>query len=580
MIKLFKYLKPYSFSILLIFIFLFVQANADLMLPDYMSEIVSKGIATGNTSFIWEVGFKMLAVSFAGAAASILVGLLSSKVAAGYSFKLRELVFSKVESFSSAEFDKFSTASLITRTTNDIQQIQMFVVMTLRMVMYAPIMGIGGVIKAAAKSKDMPQMTIIIVSSVAALIGLILIIFFIAVPKFKLVQKLVDKLNLVTRESLSGMLVIRAFNTQKYEENRFDKANRDLTGNMLFVSRVMSLLMPVMILIMNGVFISVIWVGAYLVKDFNDVANMMAFMQYAIQIIFSFIMVTMVFILLPRASVSGTRINEVLKCEISIKDKSDAKNLDPKAKKTIEFKNVSFYYPKAEEPMLKNISFTAKEGETTAIIGSTGSGKTTLINLIPRLYDVTEGEILINGEDIRNYTLHSLRESIGYVPQKGILFSGTVTSNLNYADENATLEEINTAAKTAQALEFIEKMDNGLDSEIARSGQNVSGGQKQRLSIARALVKKPAIYIFDDSFSALDFKTDAKLRKALKTEMESATVIIVAQRISTIMHADKILVLDNGMISGTGTHDELMATCEVYREITLSQLTKEELLGG
>ena len=577
MVKLMKYLKPYTFTIVIIFILLFIQANADLMLPDYMSKIISDGIATGDTGYIWEIGFKMLAVSFAGAAASILVGLLASKVAAGYSFKLRELVFSKVENFSAAEFDNFSTASLITRTTNDIQQIQMFVVMMLKMVMYAPILGIGGVIKAMNKSQDMPIMTVIIACSVAALIGLILLIFFVAVPKFKLIQKLIDRLNLVTRESLTGMLVIRAFNTQGYEENRFDKANKDLSGTMLFVNRIMSVLMPAMTLVMSGVSISVVWVGAYYVKDYADIGNMMAFMQYAMQIIMSFLMVSMVFFLLPRASVAGTRIHEVIKSKITITNEPGAQELAQKTAKTVEFKNVYFSYPNAEEPMLKNISFTAKNGETTAIIGSTGSGKTTMINLIPRLYDTTEGEILINGKNIKDYTLISLRDSIGYVPQKGILFSGTIASNIKYADENASDETLVEAAKTAQALDFIEEKEEGFESEIAQGGHNVSGGQKQRLAIARALVKKPDIYIFDDSFSALDFKTDATLRKALKTEMGNATVIIVAQRISTIMQADNILVLDNGILCGQGNHKQLMESCDVYKEIAFSQLSKEEL---
>jgi len=526
------------------------------------------------SSYIANAGFIMLLVSLLSAACTVVVGLLAARVAAGLSRDLRKAIFTKVESFSNIEFDKFSTASLITRTTNDITQIQMLVIILIRMVIYAPITGAGGVIKAINRSYSMSW---IIALAVVVLLGMILTVFTIAMPKFKMIQKLVDRLNLVTRENLTGMMVIRAFNTQEFEEKRFDKANQDLTSTNLFVNRVMVFMMPAMMLVMNGVTLLIVWVGAHqIAASAMQVGDMMAFMQYAMQILFSFLMLSMMFIMIPRASVSAQRVAEVLETEAAIVDPEQSKGFS-RVEGVVEFRDVSFRYPGAEGDALKNVSFKAIPGQTTAFIGSTGSGKTTLINLIPRFYDVTGGQVLIDGVDVRQVSQHELRERIGYVPQKGSLFSGTIESNLRYADENASVEVINKAAEIAQALEFINEKPEGLKTEIAQGGTNVSGGQKQRLSIARALVKKPQIYIFDDSFSALDFKTDTALRKALKEQTESSTVLLVAQRISTIMNADQIIVLDEGHIVGIGSHKELMENCETYQEIALSQLSKEEL---
>ncbi|MFL0247665.1 ABC transporter ATP-binding protein [Candidatus Clostridium stratigraminis] len=526
------------------------------------------------SNYVIKTGAYMLGLSLLSALAVIIVGFLASRTAAGLSRNLRKAVFSNVERFSNTEFDKFSTASLITRTTNDITQIQTLIVMGIRMLIYAPIIGVGGVLKALNKSESMSW---IIALAVVILLGLILSVFTAALPKFKAIQKLVDRLNLVTRESLSGMMVIRAFNTESFEEDRFDKANKDLTSTNLFVNRIMVVMFPAMMLIMNGVTLLIVWVGAHQIANSSmQVGDMMAFMQYAMQILFAFLMMSFMFIMIPRASVSGQRIAEVIETKPSILDPIKPVKFE-KSEGVVEFNNVSFRYPGAEEDVLKNISFKAKSGETTAFIGSTGSGKTTLINLIPRFYDVTAGEILIDGVDIRKVTQHDLRDKVGYVPQKGSLFSGTIESNLKYADENASEEDIKKAAEIAQAMEFIDEKPEGFESEISQGGSNVSGGQKQRLSIARALLKKPSIYIFDDSFSALDFKTDAKLRKALKAETGSSTVLIVGQRISTIKNAEQIIVLDEGKIVGIGTHNELMKTCETYQEIALSQLSKEEL---
>ncbi|HYE12489.1 MAG TPA: ABC transporter ATP-binding protein [Patescibacteria group bacterium] len=526
------------------------------------------------SNYITKAGMLMLLISLLSAFCTVAVGLLAARVAAGLSKNLRKDIFTRVESFSNTEFDKFSTASLITRTTNDITQIQMLVIIMIRMVIYAPIMGVGGIIKALGKSYSMSW---VIALAVVVLLGLILTVFTIAMPKFKTIQKLIDRLNLVTRENLTGIMVIRAFNTQEFEEKRFDKANKDLTNTNLFVNRVMVFMMPAMMLIMNGVTLLIVWVGAHQIADSAmQVGDMMAFMQYAMQILFSFLMLSMMFIMIPRASVSAQRVAEVLETSPTIVDPKDPKQFD-KIDGIIEFKNVTFRYPGAEGDALKDISFKALPGQTTAFIGSTGSGKTTLINLIPRFYDATNGQVFIDGVDVREVTQHDLREKIGYVPQKGSLFSGTIESNLKYADENATYEDINEAAKIAQAMEFINEKTDGYASEISQGGTNVSGGQKQRLSIARALVKKPDIYIFDDSFSALDFKTDAALRKALKAQTEASTVLIVAQRISTIMNAEQIIVLEDGRIVGMGTHKELMKNCETYQEIALSQLSKEEL---
>ena len=529
------------------------------------------------TKYIILAGLKMLSVALISMIAAIIVGLLSAKVAAGVSRSLRKDVFEKVTSFSNAEFDKFSTASLITRSTNDIQQIQMLMVMLFRIVFYAPILGIGGILKVL---KTNTNMTWTIALGVVLISILVAVLFTFAMPKFKSVQKLIDKLNLVTRESLTGMLVIRAFSTEKHEEERFDKANNDLTKTNLFVNRLMASMMPAMMLIMNGLTLLIVWVGSHQVDMGNmQVGDMMAFMQYAMQIIMSFLMISMVSIMLPRASVSAQRISEVLDTELSIKDKKEKKKFRNEEKGIVEYRNVSFKYPGAEDNILNNISFTARPGETTAIIGSTGSGKSTLINLIPRFYDVTNGSILVDGVDIRDVDQKELRDKIGYIPQKGVLFSGTIESNLKYGEDNATLEDIEEASKIAQALEFIETKPDKYATEISQGGSNVSGGQKQRLSIARALVKKPEVYIFDDSFSALDFKTDSALRKAIKDNIKDATMIIVAQRISTIKDANQIIVLDEGNVVGIGTHKELLENCEVYNQIASSQLSKEELMS-
>ncbi|ADK14952.1 MULTISPECIES: ABC transporter ATP-binding protein [Clostridium] len=527
------------------------------------------------SKYIINVGVTMLFISLLGGVCTVAVGFLAARTAAGLARNLRKNVFEKVENFSNAEFDKFSTASLITRSTNDITQIQMLMVIMIRMVFYAPIMGIGGVIRAMGKSKSMSW---IIALAVIVLLGLILVVFAVAFPKFKIIQKLIDKLNLVTRENLSGMMVIRAFNTQKFEEERFDKANKDVTKTNLFVNRVMVSMMPVMMFVMNGITLLIIWVGSHEVANSNmQVGDMMAFMQYAMQIIMAFLMLAMMFILIPRASVSAGRIEEVLETDISIVDPEDRAHFQDNIQGLVEFNNVSFRYPGAGEDALKNVSFKALPGKTTAFIGSTGSGKTTLVNLIMRFYDATSGEVLVDGVNVKKITQHELRDKIGYVPQKGYLFSGTIESNLKYGDKKVGYDGINHAIEVSQSEGFINEKTKGIKSEISEGGSNVSGGQKQRLSIARALVKKPEIYVFDDSFSALDFKTDAALRKALRKETTSSTFLIVAQRISTIMDADQIIVLDDGNVVGIGTHEELMKNCETYREIALSQLSKEEL---
>jgi len=575
MLKLAKYLKPFTMSLSIAIALLFIQAMCDLALPDFMSDIVNKGITNGDSSYIIQTGMAMLGVALFSAVCTIGVGFLAAKIAAGLATNLRMDVFKKVQSLSNHEFDKFSTASLITRTTNDITQIQTLMVMMIRMIFYAPILGVGGVIKALSENVSMSW---IIALAIICLLGLIGVMFTVVIPKFKAIQKLIDRLNLVTRENLTGMLVIRAFSTEKFEEKRFDKANSDLTETNLFVNRAMVGMMPAMILIMNIVTVMIVWIGAKQIASFKmEVGDMMAFMQYAMQIIMSFVMLAVMFIMVPRAAVSAQRIAEVLEIEPAIRNCEEPKVFGDIFTGTVEFKNVSFRYPGAEEDVLHNINFTAKPGQTTAFIGSTGTGKSTLINLIPRFYDVTEGQILINGVDIREISLHDLRDKVGYVPQKGILFSGTIASNLYYADRNATKEDLSIAADIAQATEFIDTSPQGFETEISQGGTNVSGGQKQRISIARALIKKAPIYIFDDSFSALDFKTDSVLRSALKKETGNSTLLIVAQRISTIMQAEQIIVIDEGRIAGIGTHKELMENCEVYQEIALSQLSKEEL---
>jgi ATP-binding cassette subfamily B multidrug efflux pump len=527
------------------------------------------------TDYILYIGSIMLLISLLAGVCTIAVGYLASRTAAGAARDIREGEFKKVESFSSTEFDKFSTASLITRSTNDVTQVQMVIFMTMRMVFYAPIIGIGGIIRAVQLSTNMWW---IIAVAVVALVSLILIVFSISLPKFQIMQKLIDSLNLVTRENLSGMMVIRAFNKQEEEEKRFDKANRDLTDTSLFISRVMVTMMPVIMLLMNGLSILIIWVGAHQVAQSTmQVGDMMAFLQYAMQIVFAFLMMSMMFIFLPRAAVSGGRIADVLDTDLSITDPADPKQYDGKFKPVIEFRNVTFRYPGALDDVLHDISFTARPGEVTAFIGSTGCGKSTVINLIPRFYDVTGGAVYLDGIDVRAVTQHDLRDKIGYIPQKGMLFSGTIESNLRFADQNASFEELEEAADIAQASEFIFSEEEGFSAEISQGGSNVSGGQKQRLSIARALVKKPPIYIFDDSFSALDFKTDSALRKALKKKTGHSTVLIVTQRVATVKNADQIIVLDEGRVVGKGKHQELMNTCVTYQEIAYSQLSKGEL---
>ena len=528
-------------------------------------------------NYILKIGGMMLGIALLGSAAAITVGYFSSRIGAGVSRKLRQDVFNKVQHFSTTEFNKFSTASLITRTTNDIQQIQMVVVMCLRVIVYSPIIGFGALIKVLNSANSMAWIIGVVL---VILFGVIITTFMIVLPKFTIVQKLVDKLNLVMRENLSGMLVIRAFGNEKHAEERFDEANKNTWKVNLFVNRVMNTVMPIMMLVMNCVSLAIVWFGAKQI-DLGTLAigDMMAFMQYSMQIIMSFVMISMIMIMIPRAAVAAKRVNEVLEMEPSIEDPKEPKHFDENKKGYVEFKNVSFSYPDAAEHVLSNISFTAKPGETTAFIGSTGSGKSTLIQLVPRFYDATEGEVLIDGINVKDVTQHDLREKIGLVPQTGVLFSGTIGSNIRYGNPNATDEELDVISDIAQATEFISSKEEKYETPIAQGGTNVSGGQKQRLSIARAIAKNPEIYIFDDSFSALDFKTDAALRKALNElcQETKSTVLLVGQRISSIMQADQIIVLDEGKIAGIGTHDELMKNCSVYQEIALSQLSKEEL---
>ena len=526
--------------------------------------------------YLFHIAMLMVLITLASAACSITVGYISARIAAGVGRNMRKQLFVRVESFSNTEFDKFSTASLITRSTNDITQIQMLLVMLFRIVFYAPILGIGGILKVLGEANSMLW---IIGAAVGALITIMVAMFLVVLPKFQSMQKLIDKLSLVMREHLTGLMVIRAFNAQHHEEERFDKANQDLTKTSLFVNRaVLVFLMPVMMFLLNAVMILIVWVGAHQVDAGTmQVGNMLAFMQYAVLIIMSFLMISIVFIMIPRASVSAVRISEVLETEPVIVDPEKPQKFDRSQKGFIEFRDVAFRYPSAEDDVLKHITFTAKPGQTTAVIGSTGSGKTTLINLIPRFYDVTEGKVLVDGIDVRDVTQHDLRDKIGYVSQKAVLFSGTIESNIKYANENATDAEVAKYAETAQATDIINESAQGIETAVSQGGTNLSGGQKQRLAIARALAKKPEIYIFDDSLSALDFKTDMALRKALKKDTSDATVLIVTQRVSTIMGAEQIIVLDNGEIAGIGTHKELMQNCDVYKEIALSQLSKEEL---
>ena len=572
-----KYYRPYILPIVLIIAFLFGQAMCELALPGYMSDIINNGIVKQDMGYIRHTGLIMIAVAAATVVCAIMGSLLASRAAARSSRDIRRALFRKVTAFSAAELNDFSTASLITRSTNDVQMVQQATVMILRLACFAPIMGIGAVIKALNTSVSL-SWTIGI--ALLVILGIMTVSFFLVLPKFQVLQTKLDKLNLLMKERLSGVLVIRAFNTEKSEEKRFDIANRDLTKINMFTNKAMSFMMPMLMFVMNGVSILIVWAGAHLVNDGSlMIGDMLAYLQYAMHVIMSFLFITMMFIMIPRAIVSAKRIGEVLDVEPSIEDPEMPETVEDH-RGVVEFDHVSFSYPDAEKEVLEDISFTARPGRTTAIIGGTGSGKSTLISLIPRFYDATEGSVRVDGKDVRDITQHELRDQIGYVPQKGLLFSGTIASNLHYGKEDATEAEMLEAAETAQAMDFIREKEHGLDEEVAQGGTNVSGGQKQRLSIARALVKKPKIYIFDDSFSALDFKTDKALREALKEKVGDSTIIIVAQRINTIIDADQILVLDEGRLAGKGTHDELMQTCDVYREIALSQLSEEELERG
>ena len=561
------------FIILVGFTYAMVMAN--LWLPDKMSEIVNNGIIKQDMPAIWHNGLAMILVTAAGGLCSIIIGFLASRIATGVAQKLRMELFERVESFALADFNKFSTASLITRSTNDIQQIQMTSILLLRLALMAPIMAIGGLQKAIHNA---PDLSWIIALAVSVLLVVIAVLFVIAVPRFKKLQTLVDKLNLVTRENLVGLKVIRAFHNEKIEQKKFQQANTELNKMNLFVNRLMMLLDPIMTLVMNFSSVAIVWFGAHLISSSNlQIGNMMAFLEYAMQVIISFLLLSMVFIMVPRAAVSVKRVGEVLDTLPSIVDPQLPQQLPNDATGKIEFKDVTFTYPDADLPVLSSINFTAEPGQTTAFIGSTGSGKSTLINLIPRFYDVSAGQILLDGVDIRQLKLEDLYDQIGYVPQKGVLFSGTIASNIKYGNAKASQKLVEKSAKIAQATEFISELKNGYKNEIAQGGSNVSGGQRQRLSIARAIAVEPNVYIFDDSFSALDFKTDAKLRSALAKETKHKTVLIVGQRINTIMNADKIIVLDEGKIVGQGTHQELMKNCQVYQEIAASQLSEDDL---
>ncbi len=573
MIKLLKNLTTYKWAVFAVLILVFAQSMSDLYLPTLMADIIDKGVVTGDTAYIWKIGAVMLGITGLGALAAIAASYYSSKAAMGLGRDIRRKVFNHVERFTLQEFDQVGTASLITRTTNDITQVQQVVIMMLRMVVSAPIMFVGGLIMAVSKDA---KLSLVIVAAMPVLVVSILLILWKGVPLFGQVQKRLDRLNLVLRENLTGIRVIRAFNRESEEKVRLTKANADLTDVSIKVNKIMAFLMPVMMLVMNLTVVGVIWFGGIRINNGGmQIGDLMAFIQYVMQIMFALVMASVMFVMIPRAAVSAKRINEVLEMEPTMVD-AGTDSAD-RERGTLVFDQVTFSYPGAEAPVLSDISFTARPGEITAVIGGTGSGKSTLVNLIPRFYDVTNGSIQVNGVDSQAVPQEELRSKIGFVPQKALLFTGTIADNIRFGKEDATDEEIKHAARVAQATDFIERMPSQYDSIIEQGGSNVSGGQKQRLSIARALVRKPDIYVFDDSFSALDFKTDATLRKALKQETEDATVLIVAQRVSTVMDADQIIVLEEGKIAGIGTHDELYATNDVYQEIVKSQLSEEEI---
>ncbi|MEG1930514.1 MAG: ABC transporter ATP-binding protein [Anaerovorax sp.] len=574
MVKIFKNLKPYVGWISLVLLFIFGQAIAELALPTLMSDMINNGMMQGDTAYIFTYGGYMLVVALISSACAIIGAFLSSKVAIGVGKDLRNRVFTRVENYSLHEFDKLGTASLITRTTNDIVQIQTVLVMMMRFMIYAPVMCIGGIIMAVSRDKGL---TLILVVTIPILFTFMGSLSVLVMPAFQAMQKKLDRLNLVLRENLTGIRVIRAFNKLEHERVRFKDANGDLTNTAIKVNQTMALMQPGMMLLLNLTSVAITWFGGWrIAQGTMQIGDMMAFIQYAMQIMFSFVMVAMMFVMIPRAQASADRINEVLDMEPEVINPAVSKEYG-EVKGKVEFQNVTFRYPGAEEPALENITFQVGAGETLAIIGGTGSGKSTLINLIPRFYDVSEGTVLVDGVSTSQVKQEALRDKIGFVPQSAILFSGTIYENIKYGNQNATDEEVRRAAEIAQATEFIAEMPNGFDTEIAQGGTNVSGGQKQRISIARALVKKPEIYIFDDSFSALDFKTDARLREALKDETKESAMIVVAQRVSSIMDADTILVLDDGKIVGAGKHKELLQTCQVYEEIVESQLSKEEI---
>ncbi|MET3939429.1 ATP-binding cassette subfamily B multidrug efflux pump [Paenibacillus sp. PvP094] len=574
MMKLFRMLKPYRIPIIFILGLVLLQSLAELYLPTLMADIVNFGIVKGDVPYIWQIGGWMLVIAIGGTACSVLASYLSSRTAGGFAKQLRSRVFRHVENFSLQEFDKLGTASLITRTTNDITQVQNVLTMMLRMMIMAPMMCIGGIFMAVSQDAKLSTIFLVVLPVLA---GAIALIGAKGLPLFKQIQKKLDRLNLVLREQLTGIRVVRSFNRGEHERVRFNGANTDLRDASIKVNVLMATLMPVMMLVMNFSMIAILYFGGQRIDSGNmNIGSLIAFIQYAMQIMFSLIMVSIIFVMIPRASASAERINEVLDMQPDLSDPEQPRGMKS-LQGTIEFDNVTFRYPGAENAALSAISFTARPGETTAIIGGTGSGKSTLLSLIPRFYDVTEGSVRVNGTDVREISQEDLRAKIGFVPQKAVLFTGTIAENIRHGKEDATMEEIVHAARTAQAENFISEMKDGYDSLIAQGGNNVSGGQKQRLSIARALVRRPEVYIFDDSFSALDFKTDAKLRAALKSETTEAAVLIVAQRVSTVMDADRILVMDEGRIVGSGTHKELLANNEVYREIVSSQLTEEEI---